>query len=46
MQDRVGGLELEDRGNPAWFLSVSGENPAEMVVNIANTLERWTNGVL
>ena len=46
LQDRVGGLELEDRRNPGAFLPVSSDVPTDMVLNIADTLERWTNGAL
>ncbi len=46
LQDHVGGLELEDRKNPGAFLPVSSDVPTDMVLNIADTLERWTNGVL
>lgn len=45
-QDRVGGLMLEDRQNPEQWLRVDSEEVTEMVVNVANTLERWTNGLL
>ena len=45
-QDREGGLELEDRQNPGTFLSVSSDDHTDMIVNIGDTLERWTNGVL
>ena len=46
LQDGVGGLEVEDRGNPGSFLPVTSDQPTEMVVNVGDTLERWTNGVL
>ena len=46
LQDRVGGLELEDRQNPGTFLPVSSDDPTQMVVNVGNTLGRWTNGFL
>ena len=46
LQDRVGGLELEDRQNPGAFLPASSEDPTDMIVNVGDTLERWTNGVL
>ena len=46
LQDDVGGLEFEDRQNPATFLPITSSDPTDMVVNIADTLERWTNGVL
>ncbi len=46
-QDTVGGLELEDRAKPRTFVPVTPgdpEAPTEMVVNISNTFQRWTNG--
>jgi isopenicillin N synthase-like dioxygenase len=49
-QDDVGGLELEDRSSEAEkFVPVHSDSygdEAEMVVNISDTLERWTNGVI
>lgn len=45
-QDDIGGLEIEDRGNLGSFLPVVRGTPAEMVVNVSETLERWTNGHL
>ena len=46
LQDEVGGLELEDRQNPSSFIRLSSNGTMEMIVNVADTLERWTNGVL
>jgi len=48
-QDQVGGLELEDRRNPNTFMPVlpgPADGPTEMVVNISNTFQRWTNDVI
>lgn len=50
-QDDVGGLELENRAAPGTFVPVAPAarrpgQPAEMVVNISDTFERWTNGVV
>jgi isopenicillin N synthase-like dioxygenase len=48
-QDSVGGLELEDRRNPGAFVPVlpgPEDSPREMVVNISDTFQRWTNGVI
>ena len=48
-QDTVGGLELEDRKRPRTFVPVTpGEPsaPTELVVNISDTFQRWTNGVI
>ena len=46
LQDDVGGLEFEDRQNPGAFIPLSSTTRTEMVVNVADTLERWTNGTL
>ena len=45
-QDKVGGLEFEDREEAGKFNRVQCGNPAEMVVNVSETLQRWTNGDL
>lgn len=48
-QDDVGGLELEDRRTPGTFVPVAPAppgGPSEMVVNISDTFQRWTNGVI
>ncbi|EED17268.1 gibberellin 20-oxidase, putative [Talaromyces stipitatus ATCC 10500] len=44
----VGGLEVEDRNAPAQqtFIAVNPESEAELVVNISETLQRWTNDEL
>lgn len=42
-QDNVGGLEFEDREEAGKFNRVQCGNPAEMVVNVSETLQRWTN---
>ncbi|CAO2656556.1 Nn.00g053590.m01.CDS01 [Neocucurbitaria sp. VM-36] len=47
--DHVGGLELQDRCNPTSFLPVLPApqgGPSEMVVNISDMLQRWTNDVI
>lgn len=50
-QDYVGGLELEDRAQPGTFVPVApvkvgpGQK-SEMVVNISDTFQRWSNGVI
>ena len=46
LQDEVGGLEFEDRQNSSSFIRLSSNGSMEMIVNVADTLERWTNGVL
>lgn len=50
-QDHVGGLELEDRSRPGTFVPVTPvmigpDQKSEMVVNISDTFQRWTNGVI
>ena len=47
IQDRNGGLEIQDRSaSGVKFVPVSADDPYELVVNVADTLQRWTNGVL
>lgn len=48
-QDCNGGLEVQDRsarGPNVKFVPVSAEDPYALVVNVADTLQRWTNGVV
>lgn len=45
-QDAVGGLELEDRANPGTFVPVIRKDPHEMVINISDTFQRWSNNVI
>ncbi|KAG8630953.1 hypothetical protein KVT40_000093 [Elsinoe batatas] len=45
-QDDVGGLEIEDRASVGSFLPVVRGSAEEMIVNVSETLERWTNGKL
>jgi len=48
-QDQTGGLELEDRRHPNTFVPVlpgPADGPTEMVVNISDTFQRWTNDVV
>ena len=45
-QDNVGGLEFENRREAGQFEKVQCGNPIEMVVNVSETLQRWTNGNL
>ncbi|MCJ1401723.1 hypothetical protein MMC11_004940 [Xylographa trunciseda] len=46
-QDGVDGLELEDRKAPGTFVPVPpGESNTEMIVNISDTFQRWTNGTI
>jgi len=39
-----GGLELEDRTKPYTFVPVTTKKRSEMVVNISDTFQRWSNG--
>ncbi|KAL8641310.1 MAG: hypothetical protein Q9228_001862 [Teloschistes exilis] len=48
-QDRNGGLEVQDRSVPApevKFVPVTADDPYELVVNVADTLQRWTNDIV
>ncbi|CAD6593810.1 MAG: hypothetical protein ASARMPREDX12_007681 [Alectoria sarmentosa] len=45
-QDALGGLELEDRSDPFHFVPVITESSNEMVVNISDTFNRWSNGTI
>ncbi|KAL8649434.1 MAG: hypothetical protein Q9226_005579 [Calogaya cf. arnoldii] len=42
-QDGVGGLECEDRERSGHFLGVESNSRSEMVVNVSETLQRWSN---
>ncbi|KAB8218714.1 putative gibberellin 20-oxidase [Aspergillus novoparasiticus] len=46
VQDSQGGLEIQDKNNLGTFVPVQRQEQAELIVNIGDTLERWTNGVL
>ena len=45
-QDSTGGLEIEDRTNPEpnSFIPLPPTDTMEMIVNVGDTLTRWTNG--
>ncbi|PFH63359.1 hypothetical protein XA68_12323 [Ophiocordyceps unilateralis] len=43
-QDSVGGLEIEDQHMPGRYMAVPCEDTSEMIVNIGDCLQRWTNG--
>ena len=45
-QDEVGGLEFENRNQRGTFSRVDCSSLTEMVVNVSETLQRWTNGTL
>ncbi|RDL36298.1 uncharacterized protein BP5553_05650 [Venustampulla echinocandica] len=42
-QDSVGGLEIEDQDVPGDYFPIPFENKAEMIVNIGDCLQRWSN---
>ncbi|KAM4057406.1 2OG-Fe(II) oxygenase superfamily protein [Hirsutella rhossiliensis] len=42
-QDSVGGLEVEDQRQPGSYFAVPRESPDEMIVNVGDCLQRWTN---
>lgn len=42
-QDGTGGLEVQDRLTGS-FVPVSPGKPTEMIINVGDTLNRWTNG--
>ena len=42
-QDGVGGLEFENRKQKGTFDRVECGSPSEMIVNVSETLQRWTN---
>lgn len=43
-QDSSGGLEGADRDRCGEFIPVTSRSSSEMVVNISETFQRWTNG--
>jgi len=45
-QDNVGGLEICDGGSEDAFVPVISERPTDLVVNVGETLHRWTNGTI
>ena len=45
-QDSVGGLEVEHQSRPSEFLPVLTSSKSEMIVNVGDTLQKWTNGKL
>ena len=45
-QDSVGGLEFEDREHPGQFIPLEPTSSDDLIVNVSDTLERWTNGVI
>ncbi|KAK3172572.1 hypothetical protein OEA41_005896 [Lepraria neglecta] len=45
-QDGVGGLEFENREQRGTFSRVACGKQSDMIVNVSETLQRWTNDVL
>lgn len=45
-QDGVGGLECENRERPGTFFGVASNSTSELIVNVSETLQRWTNNEL
>ena len=45
-QDGVGGLEIEDRDHPGVFTAVPNVQGPEIIVNIGDSMQRWTNDKL
>jgi isopenicillin N synthase-like dioxygenase len=45
-QDGIGGLEIQDRDRPGAFMPVEPSVQSEMIVNIAETFQRWTSDVI
>ncbi|KAL4884493.1 Clavaminate synthase-like protein [Aspergillus karnatakaensis] len=43
LQDSVGGLQVEDQRNRGTFIPVEPEDGYEVVINIGDCLQRWTN---
>lgn len=45
-QDSTGGLEVEDQKRLGTYVPVESEKPSEMIVQVGDSLQRWTNGML
>jgi isopenicillin N synthase-like dioxygenase len=46
LTDDVGGLEFEESHKSGKFVPVPQGKRNELIINVADTLERWTNGTL
>ncbi|KAL4875258.1 putative gibberellin 20-oxidase [Aspergillus karnatakaensis] len=46
LQDTVGGLEVWDHINDSGYVPVVPRSRYEMIINVGDTLQRWTNGNL
>lgn len=42
-QDSVGGLEVEAQDEPGCYFPVAAEDRYEMIINVGDCLQRWTN---
>ncbi|KIX01200.1 uncharacterized protein Z518_08925 [Rhinocladiella mackenziei CBS 650.93] len=45
-QDMIGGLEIERQDGPGEYMPVEANDPTEMIVNVGDCLQRWTNDQL
>lgn len=45
-QDSTGGLEVEDQTREGIFLPIESSCKSEMIVNVGDTLQNWTNQIL
>ncbi|RYO79249.1 hypothetical protein DL762_008265 [Monosporascus cannonballus] len=45
-QGSTGGLEVGNRSGPGTFVTVPPTDTKEMIANVGDTLQRWTNGKL
>ena len=45
-QDMVGGLEIEDQACLGNFLPIEARDRTELILNVGDCLQRWTNNVL
>ncbi|RAH70342.1 isopenicillin N synthase family dioxygenase [Aspergillus aculeatinus CBS 121060] len=43
LQDSVGGLQVEDQRQLGSFIPVESENVYEVIINVGDCLQRWTN---
>ncbi|CRG89606.1 hypothetical protein PISL3812_06644 [Talaromyces islandicus] len=44
LQDGQGGLEMADREHAGQFIPILSRSRSEMIVNISETFQRWSNG--
>lgn len=45
-QDSIGGLEIEDQKNRGSYFPIAPQDRYEMIINIGDCLQRWTNNTL